>query len=155
MRNVLWETAIVRFIKCFGQSEARFRLDPKASYDSDAALNSYKFFASLRNKNIIHDENSYTQCMPGAVLNKDGMSHKIAKIICLDVSGTTLEQDNYNNLHLLATDAQKWVSGQFDKLCDIITSELEAKPYVELFAMEGITYTAPAADGVHTSRNPK
>lgn len=155
LRSVLWETAIVRFIKCFGQSEARFSLDPKVIYNSDAALSAYRFFVSLRNKHIIHDENSYTQCIPSAALNKDGMSHKIAKIICLHVSGVTLDQDNYNNLHLLVADAEKWVVGQFDKLCDIIASELEAKSYVDLFAMEGIDYAAPAADDVHNSRNPK
>ena len=153
LREVLWQTAIVRFIKCFGQSKARFSLDPQVVYKDDAgALGPYKFFLSLRNKNIAHDENSYSQCLPGAALNKDGMDHKIAKIICLSVAGTTLEQGNYNNLHLLATNARKWVTGQFDKICDILTAELEARPYNELLAMEGITYTAPAADDVHKPR---
>ena len=55
LRDVLWETAIVRFIKCFGQNEARFSLDPKAVYTAGGGLEAYKYFLSLRNKHIIHD----------------------------------------------------------------------------------------------------
>ena len=142
LREVLCQSALIRFIKCFGQSKSRFSLDPKVIYKDDiGAQEAYKFFSSLRNKNIVHDENSYTQCLPGAVLNKDGMDYKIAKITCLIVAGNVLEQVNYNNLHLLTTNAKKWVISQFDESCQILTADLEARPYNELLAMEGITYT--------------
>jgi len=153
LRQALWRSAIVHFIKCFGRSESRFSLDPKKVYKGDAgALEPFEYFVSLRNKHLIHDENSYTQCLPGAVLNKRGMGHKIAKIVCLSVIGDTLNQEDYSNLHLLATRAREWVVAQFDELCDLLTSELESKSHEELFAMEGITYTAPGADDVHKSR---
>lgn len=153
LREVLWQSAIVHFIKCFGRSEARFSLDPKVVYNGDAgAVEPYKFFLSLRNKSIVHDESAYTQCLPGAVLNKDGLNHKIAKIICLSVAGATLEEGSYSNLHLLATSARKWVVSQFDKICDTLTEELEARSYNELLTMEGMIYTVPAADAVHKSR---
>jgi hypothetical protein len=107
---------------------------------------------SLRNKNVVHDENSYMQCLPGAVLNRKGMDHKIAKIVCLSVVGETLGQENYQNLHLLATRAREWVVAQFDELCNVITRELELRPYEELLAREAITYTVPGADDVHKPR---
>jgi len=150
LREVLWQTSIVRFIKCFGGNDSRFSLDPKVVYKDDiGALQAFNFFLSLRNKNIVHDENSYTQCLPGAVLNKDGMDYKIAKIVCLSVAGTVLGQEAYNNLHLLATNARKWVISQFDEICRILTAELETRPYNELLAIEGIAYMAPTADDVH------
>jgi hypothetical protein len=153
LREVLWQASVIRFIKCFGGSYSRFSLDPKVVYKDDIeAVEAFNFFLSLRNKNIVHDENSYTQCLPGAALNKDGMDYKIAKIICLSTVGTVLGQGNYNNLHLLATNARKWVISQFDKICHILTAELEARPYNELLAMEGIAYTAPAGDDVHKPR---
>jgi hypothetical protein len=152
-REVLCQAALIRFIKCFGQSKSRFSLDPKVIYKDDiGALEAYNFFSSLRNKNIVHDENSYTQCLPGAVLNKDGMDYKIAKITCLSVVGNVLEQGTYNNLHLLTTNARKWVISQIDEIWRIRTAELEARPYNELLAMEGIAYTAPTADDVHKPR---
>lgn len=153
LREVLWQAAIVHYIKCFGQSESRFSLNPKTVYKGDTgAFEPYKYFDSLRNKNLVHDENSYTQCLPGAVLNKKDMDQKIAKIVCLSLVGSTLGQENYQNLHLLATRAREWVVTQFDELCNVLTSDLEPKDYEELFAMEGITYTAPTADEVHEPR---
>jgi hypothetical protein len=153
LRQALWRSSIVHFIKCFGQSESRFSLDPKKVYKGDTgAFEPYEYFESLRNKHLIHDENSYAQCLPGFVLNKKGMDHKIAKIVCLSVIGDTLTQDNYSNLHLLVTRAREWVVAQFDELCDVLTSELEPKSYDELFGLDGITYTAPGADDAHRSR---
>jgi len=153
LRQALWRSAIVHFIKCFGQSELRFSLDPKKVYKGDAgAFEPYGYFENLRNKHLIHDDNSYAQCLPGAVLNKKGMDHKIAKIVCLSVIGDTLSQDNYSNLHLLVTRAREWVVAQFDELCDVLTAELEPKSYDELFGLDGITYAAPGADDVHRSR---
>jgi hypothetical protein len=155
LREVLFQSALIRFIKCFGQNKSRFSLDHKVIYKDDiGAAKAYKFFYSLRNKNLVHDENSYTQCLPGAVLNKDGMNYKIAKIICLSVVGKLLEQGTYSDLHLLTTKARKWVISEFDQRCDIATAELEARPYNELLAMEGIAYTAPAAEDVHKRRAP-
>lgn len=153
LREALWRSAVVHFIKCFGQSESRFSLDPKQVYKGDpGAFEPFKYLASLRNKHLVHDENSYTQCLPGAVLNKKGMDCKIAKIVCLSVIGVTLSQGNYSNLQLLATRAREWVTAQFDELCDVLTSELEPKPHDELVAMDGITYITPGADDVHKSR---
>ena len=154
LRQALWRSAIVHFIKCFGQSKSRFSLDPKKVYKGDTgALEPYRYFDSLRNKHLVHDENSYAQCLPGAVLNKKDMDHKIAKIIYLGVIGDTLNQDNYNNLHLLVTRAREWVVAQLDDLCAVLTSELEPKPYDELFALESMTYTAPGVDDVHKTRS--
>lgn len=153
LRQALWRSAIVHFIKCFGQSESRFSLDAKKVYKGDpGAAEPFAFFESLRNKHLVHDENSFAQCLPGAVLNKPGMDHKVAKIVCLSVIGDTLSQDNYNNLHLLATRAQEWVVAQFDQLRDVLTSELEPKSHDELLAMDAITYKRPEADDVHKSR---
>ena len=154
LHQALWRSAIVHYIKCFGRSESRFSLNPKTVYKGDVgAFEPFKYFESLRNKHLVHDENSYAQCLPGAVLNKKGMDHKIAKIVCLSMLGDTLGQENYSNLHLLITRAREWVVAQFDQLCEVLTSELEAKPYEELLALGGITYTAPDADDVHKARS--
>jgi hypothetical protein len=86
------------------------------------------------------------------VLNKKGLDPKIAKIVCVSMINDTLNQGNYNNLHLLATRARQWVVAQFDELCELLTAELETQSYDDLFAVEGVTYTAPGAADVHRSR---
>lgn len=154
LRQALWRSAVVHYIKCFGGNESRFSLVPQKVYRGDAeAMEPYKYFNSLRNKHLVHDENSYAQCLPGAVLNRKDMNHKIAKIVCLSIIGDTLTRGNYSNLRLLITRAQEWVVEQFDQLCSVLTSELEPEQYETLLARQGITYTAPRVDEIHKSRN--
>ncbi len=154
LRQALWRSAVVHFVKCFGASEARFSLDPKVAYKGDAeGVEQYKYFDSLRNKHLVHDENSYAQCLPGAILNKAENPHKIAKIACLSIFGDTLSQSSYNNLHLLLTLARTWVIAQFDELCNVLTKELEGEPYDALLSRQAITYTAPGPEDVHIKRS--
>ncbi len=101
----------------------------------------------------MHDENSYAQCLLGAILNRAESPHKIAKIACTSVIGDTLSQASYSNLHLLLTLARKRVVAQFDELCNVITKELEAGPYDALLSRQAITYTVPGADDVHTKKS--
>lgn len=153
LREALWESAIVHFIKCFGGSESRFSLNAAQVYKGDVgALQAFAYFDSLRNKHLVHDDNSYTQCLVGAVLNKREVSPQIAKIIASSIVASVLGQENYQNLHLLATQARTWIVTQFDGLADVLTQELEAKAYEELLAMPEITYTAPGTSDVHTTR---
>jgi hypothetical protein len=153
LREALWRSAVVHFVKCFGRSRSRFTLNPKDVYKGDpGAYAAFEYFRSLRNKHLAHDENSYAQCHPGAVLNKKGKDHKIAKILCPRVIAETLNQENYNNLRVLVTHAREWLMVQFDELCDLVASGLEVKSHAVLSAMDGIAYKAPGADDVRKPR---
>lgn len=117
-REALWRSAIVHFMKCFGNS-ARFQLSAAKIYkgESPEALMAFEYFKDLRNKHFVHDENSYAQSIPGAVLNNGTRGYKIEKIICFAAFGATLEQGNYGNLKLLIGKARTWVVSEFDSLC--------------------------------------
>jgi hypothetical protein len=154
MRQALWRSAVVHFVKCFGGSDSRFSLDARVIYKSDPeGIEQYKYFESLRNKHLVHDENSYAQCLPGAILNKGDSPHKIERVVCLNIIGDTLSQGSYSNLHLLVAVALNWVTAQFDQLSDLVTEELEAVDYDLLFSREGIVYSKPEPDDVHKKRN--
>ena len=141
IRQALWRAAIVYFAKCFGHNQSRLTLDPEKVYQGDAdGQTVFEYFFDLRNKHIVHDENSFAQSLPGAVLNKRGLNQKIAKIVCLDVLADTLHQEAYSGLHLLITRAREWVTRQFDELCNVLTRELEAADNDDLIQREGITY---------------
>ena len=152
-REALWRSAIVHFLKCFGNS-ARFQLAPKKLYKKEPpeALTAFNYFKSLRNKHVVHDENSYAQSVPGAILNNGEKSYKIEKIVCFTAIGATLEQGNYGNLKLLVQKARAWVVTEFDALCERLTSNLEKLPYDELLGKESITYRVPGIDEVNHSR---
>lgn len=152
--QALWRSAVIHYLKCFGQNESRFSLSVKKVYKgNNAAIEPYNYFSSLRNKHIVHDENSHAQCLTGAILNKKGMNQKIEKIIFLNIIADTLVEEDYNNLKLLIKLAQEWVVTQIDSLCDSVTEDLESEKYEKLLATKGITYSVPQAEEVHESRS--
>ena len=135
-------------------SKARSRLDPKKVFKGDGdALEVYDYFRSLRNKHVAHDENAFVQCIAGAVLNRPGAQYKIAKIVCFSAVADTLDQASYSNLHKMVTETLSYIDTRFGSLCDSLTEELEARLYVELAAMEEMTYSKPGPEDVDKSRS--
>jgi hypothetical protein len=74
----LWRSAIMHFVKCFGKG-VRSALDPSQVYKGmpSEAMESFLYFKALRNKHLIHDENSYTQTAPAAIINDGSKSYKV------------------------------------------------------------------------------
>jgi len=154
LQQALWRAAIIHYMKCFGDSGARFQLSAKKIYKGNAlALTAFNYFKDLRNKHFVHDENSYAQSIPGAVLNRRDKPYKIEKIVCFSAIAETLGQDNYSNLYLLIQTTKTWVEGEFDALCQALTKELEAKSYDDLYSLEAITYKAAAIDEINKNRD--
>ncbi|MCG8028667.1 MAG: hypothetical protein N0E59_10720 [Candidatus Thiodiazotropha taylori] len=157
VREALWRCAIIHFAKCFGNSAARFRLSREKVYIGErlAALQAFEYFKHLRNKHIVHDENSYAQSISGAVLNRGDKPYKIEKILCFAAHGNTLEQGNYNNLKLLIDKALAWVVNEFDTCCEVVSKELEAIPYEELLARPDVQYHVPSVEEISGNRKEK
>ncbi len=157
IREALWRSAIIHFSKCFGDSKARFQLDARRIYKAEPveAMMAFAYFQDLRNKHVIHDENSYAQSLPGAVLNRGDKNYKIEKIICFNAIAGTLEEGNLSNLKLLIAKAHAWVDSEFDKLSDAIAKQLEKESFETLFAKEALSYQVPTVDEINKSRKTK
>src|ERR1700682_3493213 len=152
-RQALWRCAIVHYTKCFGDSESRFQLNAEKVYGHEPlAMANFRYFRDLRNKHFVHDENSYAQSIPGAVLNRGDKPYKIEKIVCLNAIAETLGQNNFGNLDLLIQKAVAWVTTDFDALCDSLSSDLEKEPYDVLANRDPISYTAPSLSEVSNNR---
>ena len=153
VRQSLWRCAIVSFIKCFGSSRARGQLNEKKIWKgNDLALTNFYYFRNLRNKYFIHDENAYSQSLPGAAINNGNKPYKIEKIICTICLAETIGQDNYNNLHLLIKTAKEYVIKEFDVLCNNLTKELEKISYKALINKDSIMLQIPDVDKVDKNR---
>jgi hypothetical protein len=148
IREALWRSAIIHFQKCFGDAGARFQLSHEKILKGEPpeALMAFQYFKDLRNKHLVHDENSYAQSLPGAILNNGNKTYKIEKIVCFAAIVGTLQQDNFNNLKLLIQKSHSWVVAEFDRLCNVLTSELESEPYEKLLGKQSMTYRAPTND---------
>ncbi len=153
-REALWRSAIVHYAKCFGTSKARFQLSAAKIFQGEPlGLAAHKFFTDLRDKHLVHDENSYALCFPAAVLNRGDKNYKIEKVLCLAGFIQTLNQEHWNNLKLLADKAHAWVVSEFDSVCDRFTKDLERKTYADLLARDGMTVRVPSLDEVSRTRD--
>ncbi|MCH8848509.1 MAG: hypothetical protein IIC32_06000 [Chloroflexi bacterium] len=154
VREALWHSAVIHFVKCFQSSAGRrYKLRFKAVYKGDSgAKEPFEYFQSLRNKNIVHDENGYSQCLPGAVLNGPDAELKVPKVIFMTVVASTLGQDDWSNLHMLATRARDWISGSVDELSDAITEELNQLTYEELDGRPALEYSKPGPDDLGVTK---
>lgn len=155
IREALWRSAIVHFMKCFGDSKARSQLSSAKilKREPPEASMAFEYFKHLRNKHFVHDENSYSQSLPGAILNNGTKSYKIEKIVCFAAITGTLAQENYGNLKLLIQKSHSWVTTEFDQLCNMLTAELERESYENLLKKGSLTFRVPANDEIHKNRN--
>jgi hypothetical protein len=143
VQSALWEGAIVTFMKCFQRSN-RTALQRDTIYtNNEIALECFDQIRLIRNKHLVHDENSLAQACPGAIMNAAGTAHKIAKIITLSVRVSTINQTNYSNMRLLVESARDWTSHQYEDLCNKITTELEAISHDDLLARPNLAYNKP------------
>jgi len=153
LRQALWRAAIVHFMKCFGGG-ARFQLSEKKVYKGNStALTGFGHFKELRHKHFVHDENSYMQSLPGAVLNNGTKPFKIEKIVLVNIIGETLDQEQYSNLRLLIQEARMWVAAQADVLSDLITAHLEAQTYECLLSHDSVKLTPPKVEEIGKRRS--
>jgi hypothetical protein len=154
LRTALWRSAVIHFVKCFGDSKARFQLDAELIYKDrpPEAMLAFRFFRDLRNKHFVHDENSYAQSIPTAVLNKGDKPYKIEKIVCINHIADVLGQENWVNLKLLSETAHRWVVAEFEALADLLTKELEAEPYESLMLKGTVEYRVQSVDEMSKRR---
>jgi hypothetical protein len=157
IQEALWRSAIIHYCKCFGNSVSRFQLSRDKIYKREPpeAEIVYRYFQDLRDKHVVHDENAYSQSIPGAILNDGTKEYKIEKIVCFGARANTLDQTNYANLKLLIQKATTWVDAQFETCCELVTKELEAVPYNKLLQKEQLNYQAPTVEAISASRGVK
>jgi hypothetical protein len=153
VQKALWRAAIIYYVKCFAQPKKGGRRPLNHKFlPAELPREIHRFFASLRNRNLIHDESGWLQTSPGAVIAAPGKNYNIEKIICATAEGETLNPANYGNMYLLVEHAIAYVNSESDKLCDEITAKLEKVPRGKLLDQSEIMYRAPVAEEVHLRR---
>ena len=154
IKEALWRSAIIHFAKCF-RSDARCQLSEAKIYRSKPpeAIAAFEHAIELRNKHVVHDENSFNQCLPGAAINAGDKAYKVEKIVCLSMRVNTYDEQSWGVLRGLVDTALEWVESQFDQLCGLLTKELELETYNDLAARPSPVYAWPDRQVV-TARKP-
>jgi len=152
VREALWHSAIIHYVKCFGKNNSRSMLPRAKIYDAGPSRVAFNYFHDLRNKHVAHDENAYSQALPGAIIAAEGKSYKIEKIVCTGFTAQTLVEANITNLCSLIEVALSWIEHQIDEICAELTKELEAEDYSALLSRPDMTYRAPTLDELGSKR---
>jgi hypothetical protein len=151
--HALWRSAIIHYCKCFDQTGRIRRALPYSVFlPRGVPRDAHRYFIDLRNKHLIHDENSYLQAITGAVIGPEDRGPKVQEVVCTKILSGTMNPDNLGNLSLLVEHALKWVESRFNELCAIIKTELESHSYETLLAQPDVVYRAPTVEDISTRR---
>jgi len=160
IQESLWRSAIVHLYKCFQFSESRASLRADEVYagaPAQARLN-FDYFRNVRNKQMVHDENSSTQSAVIAILNDGTKTRKVEAVRSLAISfqmlGGPQGQPNYESFYQVVQRVNDWVGKEFDKLEKQIYADLEKLTYQELSAMPSVTSRVPLTSEV-AQRRPR
>jgi hypothetical protein len=150
----LWRSAIAHMYKCFGSSKSRNRLDSGRvlAGASNEKLANFKYYKALRNKHMIHDENSYSQVAIVAVLNDGSHDKKIEGVRAMTLRFTELSPQTHFNFSALLRWIQDWVAREFDEVMERIGIALEAKSMEELKRMPAPKHRTPTVDDAFKTR---
>lgn len=154
IQQALWQTAIVNYFKCFGDSRQRFRLNAPQVYKGQApvAFEVFETLKALRDKHIAHDENAFKQCVVGAAINDDSKAYKIERGLAGTYTHDILSSESLSSFVLLVKRALDWVAIQVDECTTLITQELEQIPYEDLAAREAVSFVVPGMDDIGKPR---
>ena len=134
IQESLWRSAITQLYKCFQHHESRKRLVTDDVYAGapEQARRNFDFFRNVRNKQLVHDENSSTQSFTVAILNDGTKPHKVEAVRAMAMSFQLLGpegQQNYESFYQVVVRVQEWVTIEFDKLQAKIHADLEKLLY--------------------------
>lgn len=143
----MWVAVIARYFKCFGRNKSRSQLSAKKILRSHTGAETvFTYFQALRDKHIIHDENSLSQAFTGVALNHRAAPFKVADIIALAFNAVTIDQAHYTQISQLVAITLAWVYAKVDELHNQLGREYEQWSHDDLLALPDIQYTAPTSD---------
>jgi len=153
----LWRCAIYQFYKCFQHSESRANLDSgKVLIGASVEVReNFKFYKNLRNKHLIHDENSNSQVSVIAVLNDGSKPHKIEGVRAMTMQFDDFGAQSVINFKSVVNWALDFVRREFDPLLETIRAELETKSLKELQKLPPPQHTVPTVADVSRPRQKK
>lgn len=152
MQESLWRGAVIYFVKCFGHNASRSTLNHTRIFLTQDRKTRFKFFSSLRDKHLVHDENAYTNYSVVLVINPEPSGEKIAAVGCLRSTSFVRTAERVAELYDLVDVTRRWVRVEMDKLKASIKADYESKTRMELLSLEKIRIAPVLWSDVHGRR---
>jgi len=136
----LWIAVLTKFISCFGNSKARALLNKDKVYGSDLkALQAFGWISNLRDKHVVHDENSYYGATAFAWLEKDGNVRQVGAMTYV----TRLDPGLVDALRYLVERAQEHIRIAITDAGEALLAEVQAMSPEARAALEKIRIALP------------
>jgi hypothetical protein len=153
--HALWTAALVTFFKCFQRSKNRVELDAKVVFANEPEEGRAEFsvLRALRDKTVVHDENSYTQgTVVMSVSNPGGPVARAGKPYVISFHASTLDDAHISNLRLLTLASIAYVNAAAVEVSAEVEAYVRSASRADIVASGPYTYTAPSPDTAHKSR---
>lgn len=146
--EAIWMAAMVRFFKCFsGTDGGRSQLSHKRVLKSEPpeAMVSFARLETLRNKTLVHDQNSFMQGKLGVpIAFPPNVSPRMGPLVFVSFVATTLDDESVSNLTLLTQCALKWIEVKYAELESRVVADLRKEKAATIVARGVVTWTSPS-----------
>ncbi len=149
----LSEAALGAYFKCFKWMKARTPLQAESVLGKDStALEVHRYYESVRDKHLVHDENGLSGAVVGAALAPDAPTGPVSEIVCVAYRGQWFDQAAYSNVHLLISRAREFVRNEFERLATALRNELSSEGFIAAQARADLQL-APELENIATTRS--
>lgn len=150
----LWIAAVATTIKCFdASSAARDELKPDTIFGTETPVRAdFNHLKYLRNKHISHDESNWMQCHPLVIIDDLDGTPSINSVHGMVVLGESANADNIGRLRRVIDAALAWVEREWEKLADVLLTDVRSRSKAELAALPDVTGALPHEGSVGKNR---
>lgn len=112
-RTIYWIAILTKFMGCFKKSKSRLCLKKEKVFKGNIeAMNAFNYFEALRDKHIVHDENSLNVITVGVVL---GEGSEVIDVVSLKMQADTASsQSDAQNLYNLIDHTLKYLASEVE-----------------------------------------
>jgi hypothetical protein len=146
--EAIWTAAMVRFFKCFsGTAGGRSQLSHIRILKTEPpeAMVSFTRLEILRNKTLVHDQNSFMQGKLGVpIAFPPNAGPRMGPLMFFGFAATTLDDESVSNLTLLTQCALRWIEVEYAELESRVVADLKEETAATIVACGVVTWTAPS-----------
>jgi hypothetical protein len=140
----LWIAVLTKFMSCFRDSKARPRLDPKKVFGANSvSLQQFELLMALRNKHVVHDENSHYEAAAFAWLEPNGDVRSVGPML----SVARIDPELVTAMRSLVEQAQGYINNALADAGKELFAQVQAMTPEERMALPTGVYFPLPSDG--------
>lgn len=144
-----WVACITKYYKCFGHSKSRTRLQAELVHPDVA---DFRFFKALRDKHIVHDENSFSDAF--VVLGYDAIdiNSNAIELDAFSIHLFLINETEIDRLKNLVESTVAYVEARRSEIINELISKYKTFDKEELESLPDVVVSSPPMEDVFKKR---